>query len=90
MLPGTRGAAGAYAAGVPRVEGKHEPIVRRLFQAFSYPQRISPAIQDGVHFNRVARDQVINGEWESVGEHSVVTEVFLVDACVKKQRFDIG
>ena len=27
MLPGTRGAAGAYAAGVPRVEGKHEPLV---------------------------------------------------------------
>ena len=30
VLPGTRGAAGAYAAGVPRVEGKHEPFVRRL------------------------------------------------------------
>ena len=30
VLPGTRGAAGAYAAAAPRVEGKHEPIVRRF------------------------------------------------------------
>jgi hypothetical protein len=27
VLPGSRGAAGAYAAGVPRVEGKQIPIV---------------------------------------------------------------
>jgi hypothetical protein len=31
VLPATRGAARAYAGGVPRVEGKHEPIVRSEF-----------------------------------------------------------
>jgi hypothetical protein len=60
-----------------------------FFQFFPNPSRIPPHIENGDNSSSVVHNLVVDREWESAGEHPVVTQPHAMDAGLEKKRIDV-